>query len=286
MKKIVVIGSKGQLGSELQELSVQHPHHQFFFLDKEELDITNEAAVSETIAALEPDFLVNCAAYTAVDKAESDKDICYAINADAVTFLAKACAENHIKFIHISTDYVFDGFSDKGYKEDDVTNPQNVYGLSKLQGEVNALKNNPDAVIIRTAWVYSVYGANFVKTMLRLMQSKPEIGVVADQMGSPTYAADLAHAILQIIETTNWKPGVYHFTNEGVISWFEFAQAVKDISGADCKVNPITTEQYPTPAKRPKYSVLNKNKIQAAYAIRLQPWRESLEKCIVKLTNR
>lgn len=284
MKKIVVIGSKGQLGNELQDISTQYPHYQYFFYDKDELDITQQEEVAERIKELQPDFLINCAAYTAVDKAETDKELCFAINADAVRYLAKACKDNSTQFIHISTDYVFDGTATTPYKEDDATNPQNVYGESKLAGEKEALAEDPDAIIIRTSWVYSFYGNNFVKTMLRLMQSRPEINVVADQSGSPTYAADLAQAIMDIIEGGNWQPGIYHYSNAGVITWFDFAKAIRDLSHLSCTVNPITTEQYPTPAARPTYSVMDKTKIQQTFGIPLKDWKESLQECLAKLS--
>jgi dTDP-4-dehydrorhamnose reductase len=247
------------------------------------LDITNKGLVDQGIAALRPDYLINCAAYTAVDKGEADKDLAFAINADAVKYLAQACTVNNVQFIHISTDYVFSGNGKEPYREHDALSPINIYGESKLKGEEGAIAGNKDVIILRTAWVYSVYGNNFVKTMLRLMKSKPEINVVADQVGSPTYAHDLAEAIMQIISSGKWVPGIYHFTNEGVISWFDFANEIKNLSSLDCKVNPIPTEQYPTPAKRPKYSVLDKTKIQQTFGIRLKDWKESLKECLAKM---
>jgi dTDP-4-dehydrorhamnose reductase len=282
MKKILVIGAKGQLGNEFQNLAKKYSF-QFFFYDVAEMDITNKELVEKGIAALKPDYLINCAAYTAVDKAEVDKELAFAINANAVKYLAQACTDNDVKFIHISTDYVFSGEGKEPYREDDSLSPINVYGASKLKGEQEAVAGNKDVVIIRTAWVYSIYGNNFVKTMLRLMKSKPEISVVADQVGSPTYAHDLAEAIMQIIISGKWAPGVYHFTNNGVISWFDFASEIKNQSMLSCKVNPITTEQYPTPAKRPKYSVLDKTKIQQTFGIKLKDWRESLRECLSKM---
>jgi dTDP-4-dehydrorhamnose reductase len=284
MKKILVIGAKGQLGSELQELSKNYPF-QFFFYDVAEMDITNKDLVSQGITRLKPDYLINCAAYTAVDKAETDKELAFAINADAVKCLAQACTANNVQFIHISTDYVFSGEGKEPYKENDALSPNNVYGESKQKGEEEAVAGNKDAIIIRTAWVYSVYGNNFVKTVLRLMKSKPEINVVADQVGSPTYAHDLAEAILQIISSGKWVPGIYHFTNDGVTSWFDFANEIKNLSSLDCKVNPIPTEKYPTPAKRPKYSVLDKTKIQQTFGIKLKDWKESLKKCLSKMPS-
>lgn len=283
MKKILVIGSRGQLGNELQDLAKEYPSFRFSFYDVAEMDIVNKELVDEGIRTLKPDYLINCAAYTAVDKAETEKDLAFAINSDAVKNLALACKANGVKFMHISTDYVFDGTAQEPYSEDNPVNPTNVYGLSKLKGEQQASRNDKDVIIIRTAWVYSTYGNNFVKTMLRLMKTKPEISVVADQEGSPTYAHDLAAAILHIISSGKWVPGIYHFTNEGVISWFDFAGEIKNLSGSSCIIHPITTEQYPTPATRPKYSVLDKTKIQQIFDVKLKSWKESLQKCLAKM---
>lgn len=283
MKKILVIGSRGQLGNELQDLAKEYPSFRFSFYDVAEMDIVNKELVDEGIRTLKPDYLINCAAYTAVDKAETEKDLAFAINSDAVKNLALACKANGVKFMHISTDYVFDGTAQEPYSEDNPVNPTNVYGLSKLKGEQQASRNDKDVIIIRTAWVYSTYGNNFVKTMLRLMKTKPEISVVADQEGSPTYAHDLAAAILHIISSGKWVPGIYHFTNEGVISWFDFAGEIKNLSGSSCIIHPITTEQYPTPATRPKYSVLDKTKIQQTFDVKLKSWKESLQKCLAKM---
>lgn len=283
MKKILVIGSRGQLGNELQDLAKEYPSFRFSFYDVAEMDIVNKELVDEGIRTLKPDYLINCAAYTAVDKAETEKDLAFAINSDAVKNLALACKANGVKFMHISTDYVFDGTAQEPYSEDNPVNPTNVYGLSKLKGEQQASRNDKDVIIIRTAWVYSTYGNNFVKTMLRLMKTKPEISVVADQEGSPTYAHDLAAAILHIISSGKWVPGIYHFTNEGVISWFDFAGEIKNLSGSSCIIHPITTEQYPTPATRPKYSVLDKTKIQQTFDVKLKSWKESLRKCLAKM---
>ncbi|MEI6947039.1 dTDP-4-dehydrorhamnose reductase [Paraflavisolibacter sp. H34] len=283
MSKIVIIGANGQLGSEFQELAAANPGHEFFFFDRDLLDITVKEDVERKIAELQPDYLVNCAAYTAVDKAETDVEAAFAINGTAVGHLAAACAAHNVRLVHISTDYVFDGTASAPYTEDAPVAPANVYGRSKLQGEQEAQAHDPQAIIIRTAWVYSVYGNNFVKTMLRLMKSRPELNVVADQQGSPTYAADLAQAILHIVETGNWVPGIYHFTNEGVITWFDFAEAIRSYSHAACTVHPIPTEQYPTPASRPKYSVLDKTKFARTFGIELKPWQESLRLCLEKL---
>jgi dTDP-4-dehydrorhamnose reductase len=283
MATILVTGANGQLGSELREQAAMHGQHRFVFNDRDEVDITNPNEVDACFDQFKPDYCVNCAAYTAVDKAETEQELAFRINADAVRNLATACTRTGAKFLHISTDYVFDGRGTAPYAETDPTNPPSVYGQSKLQGEAEALKANPATLIIRTSWVYSQYGHNFVKTMLRLMQSRPEIGVVADQQGSPTYAADLAEAILHIIDSGTWQPQLYHFSNAGAVSWHGFAQAIKEGSGAACTVKPITTAEYPTPAARPAYSVLNTEKIQQAYGIKLKPWRESLVVCLRKL---
>jgi dTDP-4-dehydrorhamnose reductase len=283
MKKIIVVGSKGQLGNEFQELEKNYPLFQFFFFDVAEMDIVNKELVEKGIDDVKPDYLINCAAYTAVDKAETEKELAYSINSDAVRNLAIACTKNGVRFIHISTDYVFDGEAKDPYKEDYIVNPANIYGLSKLKGEEEALNGNKEVIIIRTAWVYSIFGNNFVKTMLRLMKTKPEINVVADQEGSPTYAHDLAVAIMQIISSGKWVPGIYHFTNEGVTNWFNFAEEIQRLSKLNCIIHPITTEEYPTAAKRPKYSVLDKTKIQQAFGIKLKNWKDSLQECLDKM---
>ncbi len=212
-----------------------------------------------------------------------EKDKAFQVNGEAVGVLAAVCKENNCRFIHISTDYVFDGTANIPYKEDDAINPQGVYGLSKAEGEKEAMQYNPDSIIIRTAWVYSEFGKNFVKTMLKLMQEREEIKVVNDQVGSPTYAADLAEAILSIISSDKWFPGIYHYTNEGTITWFDFATAIKELSGSDCKVLPIPTSQFPTPAKRPAYSVLDKTKFKTTFNLPIKDWKESLKECLSKL---
>lgn len=284
-KKIMVAGATGQLGMELQQLAPLFTGFEFFFFGRAEMDIVHRDVVEKKISEIKPDYLINCAAYTAVDKAETDETNAYAANSDAPSYLAEACADRGVKFIHISTDYVFDGSASKPYKEHDPVNPANVYGQSKLKGEEQVLHNNKEAIIIRTAWVYSSFGNNFVKTMLRLMSNRPEIGVVNDQYGTPTYAADLAEAILQIIQSGKWVPGIYHFSNEGVITWFDFAREIKNLSNFSCIVNAITTEQYPTPAKRPAYSVFDKSKIVETFGLQLKNWRESLKTCMQRLAQ-
>lgn len=283
MANILVTGANGQLGSEIRTLAATQPQHRFLFNDRDEVDITDVQQVEACFAGFTPDYCINCAAYTAVDKAETDPDTAHQINAIAVKNLAAACTKFNTKFIHVSTDYVFDGMGNEPYKEDHPTEPVSVYGKTKLQGEQEARAANPDVIIIRTAWVYSAHGHNFVKTMLRLMQSKPELGVVADQWGSPTYAADLAEAILQIVASGKWVPGVYHFSNAGAITWHQFAQAIKELSRFDCTVKPITTAEYPTPATRPAYSVMDTQKIQQVYGIHLKDWKESLRVCLQQL---
>lgn len=280
---ILVTGSNGQLGSELKELAPSHPQFKFVFLTRAELAVEDAEAVKKIVAQAKPDFVINCAAYTAVDKAESEKGAALAVNAIAVGILARASKDAGAKFLHVSTDYVFDGTSSEPLKEDAPVSPVNFYGETKLRGEQEAVKENAESIIIRTAWVYSAYGKNFVKTMLRLMAEKESINVVSDQWGSPTYAADLAEAILRIVEGGRWQPGIYHFSNDGVINWAQFAREIGRLSDSNCTVNFITTEQYPTPARRPLYSVLDKTKISTTYGITPKPWKESLEICLQKL---
>jgi dTDP-4-dehydrorhamnose reductase len=279
-QKILVTGANGQLGKELKQLAPSFPQFDFIFLSREDLPIHHFEMVRHFFNTYHPQYLINCAAYTAVDKAEQEKDLAFQVNDEAVGVLAAVCKEHHCKFIHISTDYVFDGTASVPYKEDSPTNPQSVYGASKLEGEQQALQLNPDCIIIRTSWVYSEFGKNFVKTMMKLLSEKEEISVVDDQIGSPTYSADLAEAILQIISSQLWTSGIYNYSNEGVISWYDFALAIKKLINSNCKINPIPTSQYPTPAKRPAYSVLNKSKIQNTFAIQLKGWQESLLVCL------
>lgn len=289
-QKIVVTGANGQLGSEIKFLSASFPQYEFIFLTKEQLAIDDAGEVNNLLKEENPSWLINCAAYTAVDKAEQEKELAFRINGYATGVLADACKKSECRFIHLSTDYVFDGSASAPYKEDDDTNPLGVYGASKLEGEKLAMEKNPDSIIIRTAWVYSSVGKNFVKTMLRLMSERESLGVVNDQIGSPTYAADLAAAILSIIQytqTVDSEPaavaGIYHFANEGVISWYDFAIAIKEISGSHCMINAISTDQYPTPAKRPAYSVFSTEKIQSVFGIELRHWKDSLRECVAKL---
>ena len=279
-KIIAVTGKNGQLGSELYKLHPAYTNYDWQFTDSRELDLKNPDAITAWFEKIKPDYFVNCAAYTAVDKAEEDKENAYAVNATAVKVIAENCNKFNTALIQVSTDYVFNGNGQKPYLTDESTEPINYYGFSKREGEKQALENNPNTIILRTAWVYSSYGKNFVKTMLHLMSSREEINVVDDQVGSPTYARDLAKAILDIIGGGNIHPGVYHFTNEGVISWFDFAVAIRDLAHLNCKVNPIPTSQFPTPAKRPAYSVLDKSSLQKTFDIELKNWKDSLKECL------
>lgn len=285
MKKILVTGSNGQLGSEIKALSDGFPNFDFVFSDRSQLSLESPETIVDFLDAIQPDCIVNCAAYTAVDKAESEPELADLINHKAVGEMAKWSAANNAKLIHVSTDYVFDGTSAAALKEDSATNPQNEYGKSKLRGEHAALRENPDAIIIRTSWVYSEFGNNFVKTMMRLMNERDTLNVVNDQIGSPTYAKDLAEAILTIITGKKWQGGIYNFSNEGEISWFDFAIAIKEIAGLNCEVSGIPSSQFPTPAKRPGYSLLNKAKIKNTFAVAVPEYRSSLKKCIEKITK-
>ena len=284
-KTILVTGANGQLGSEMQVISTAYPNYTFLFVTKNELSIDDTEALTLYFDQHQIDFCVNCAAYTAVDKAETEIEKALLINATAVGNLAAICKTHTTQFIHISTDYVFDGTATTPYKEDNVVSPVNSYGATKLKGEELALQKNPSSIIIRTSWVYSSFGNNFVKTMLRLMKDKEQISVVSDQVGCPTYAADLAGSIMQIITTDNAaeQAGIYNYSNAGIINWHQFAMAIKEISGSKCLVNPIPSIQYPTPAKRPAYSVLDTSKIQKNFNIQIPEWKDSLQKCLALL---
>jgi dTDP-4-dehydrorhamnose reductase len=282
---ILVTGCNGQLGNEMQLLEKENPQHTYFNTDVAELDITNQEAIEQFVAEHEIDGIVNCAAYTAVDKAEDNEEFCSILNSIAPAYLAAAIEKRGGWMIQISTDYVFDGTKHTPYVEDDDTCPNSVYGKTKLVGELNVQKFCRQSMIIRTAWLYSTFGNNFVKTMIRLGQEKPELGVIFDQIGTPTYARDLAVAIFAAINK-GIVPGVYHFSNEGVISWYDFTKAIHRIAGIkDCKVRPLHTAEYPTPANRPHYSVLDKTKIKKTFDIEVPYWEESLCECIEKLMN-
>jgi dTDP-4-dehydrorhamnose reductase len=296
---VLVSGKNGQLGKELQDIVSSNPQtEEYIFFDRDELNIADELALKNAFQKYQPSFFINCAAYTAVDKAETEQEKAYLINAEAVGDIAKQCHQFNATFIHISTDYVFDGKGTQPYKEDAETNPVNYYGYTKWMGEQLALNNNQKTIIIRTSWVYSKYGNNFVKTMLRLMNERKEINVVNDQLGSPTYAKDLAEAIVEIVNSqwsmvnsenatsshvSPFTSHVYHFSNEGIISWYDFAVAIKEIKQLDCIVHPIPSSSYPTPAKRPAYSGLDKTKIVKAFNIQLKNWKESLNECLQAL---
>ena len=277
---ILLTGKNGQLGNELQLLAIQYPQYHFEFTDVEELDITDKEKVDIFFAENKPVACINAAAYTAVDKAETNRELSMKINADAVGILAENCNKYGTRFIHISTDYVFDGTATQPYNEENPVNPANYYGLTKLKGEEHAIANNPSSIIIRTSWVYSFFGNNFVKTMLRLMKERDALNVVSDQYGSPTYAADLAETIMNIVVSSNAPAGIYNYSNEGNISWFDFAKEIRNIAGLTCIINPVDTAEYPTPAKRPAYSVLDKHKIISTFNINTIPWQISLRKCI------
>lgn len=286
MKTVLVTGANGQLGNSIRLLAENHPGYNFLFTDVDTLDITNPAAVRGMIKDNQVDFVLNCAAYTAVEKAEEDEALCRRINAFAVSVLGKAAHEAGAKMIHVSTDYVFSGTSYRPYVETDVTCPVSAYGRTKLAGEEILQEVCPDAVIIRTAWLYSEFGSNFVKTVLRLGKERDQLGFVFDQIGTPTYAGDLAAAILAVVtadERNAFVPGIYHFSNEGVCSWYDFTVKILQIAGIDCHVLPIETKDYPTKAVRPPYSVLNKKKIKTTYGITIPHWEESLRLCMEKL---
>ena len=287
MKNILVIGANGQLGNCIKRVDQSYnlPDTKFTYVDKEELDITDAIAIKKYLDDNLFNYIVNCAAYTAVDKAEADKENAFKINAEAVGYLAEETALRNITFIHISTDYVFDGSAQSPIKPEDIPNPINVYGESKLKGEKLAFAKNPKTIIIRTAWVYSEFGGNFVKTRLRLFSEKDEIAVVNDQKGTTTNANDLAEAIVNIIKDDLKKSGIYHFTNEGEITWFDFANAIKEITKAEIEIKPISSINYKTPAKRPNYSVLDLSKFKETFKQEIPEWKESLKEVLKRLYN-
>ncbi len=284
--RILITGCNGQLGTEMRNILERKMPGKTIYTDVKELDLTDEAAVKAFIEENDISHIVNCAAYTAVDKAEEDKALCYKINVEAVKNLANAASNVGAKIIHISTDYVFDGKTFRPYDESAKVNPSSQYGTTKRQGETALIALAPESVIVRTAWLYSPYGNNFVKTMIRLGKGRKELNVVADQIGSPTAAADLAAAVYAILSSHQWVPGIYHYTNSGVASWYDFTKAIHRLAGiTDCEVNPIPTEDYPTAATRPFYSVLNTSKIKATYNVSIPHWEDSLKKCIDILNN-
>ena len=287
MHNIFVTGAKGQVGQELQNLAVQFPHFSFVFYDIEELDLTDAIAVKDFFQKHEFDYCINCAAYTAVDKAEDQPELAQKVNVDAVYHLAQACLLHHISLIQLSTDYVYHNDLNTPLTEDAPTKPQSVYAKSKLQGEEIAKKILPSCTIIRTSWLYSSYGRNFVKTMLNLGQQRTSLNVVFDQIGTPTYARDLASAILSIIDkvennqiSSSALTGIYNFSNEGITSWYDFATSIFELGQIDCKVYPILSSEFPTPAKRPPFSVLDKSKIKSVFDMEIPHWKESLKECM------
>ena len=282
---ILITGCNGQLGNEIQKLEKVNPQHIFFNTDVAELDITNQLAIDQFIQENKIDGIINCAAYTAVDKAESNKLLCTALNAEAPAYLAMSIEKRGGWLVQVSTDYVFDGTKHTPYVETDTPCPDSVYGSTKLAGESAVQKLCKKTMIIRTAWLYSTFGNNFVKTMIRLGKEKSELGVIFDQIGTPTYARDLAVAIMTAVNK-GIVPGTYHFSNEGVISWYDFTKAIHRIAGINgCHVKPLHTAEYPTPANRPHYSVLDKTKIKDTYGIEVPYWEESLQECITELTR-
>ena len=279
---ILVTGSNGQLGNEMRVLSVSHPQHTYFFTDVEELDITSSKAVSSFVQSNAIDLIVNCAAYTNVDKAEEDEATAMKINGEALAVLGS----QGVRVIHISTDYVFSGDEHVPCRETDPVAPRTAYGRTKYEGEKNLLAVCPEAVILRTAWLYSSFGNNFVKTMIRLGKEKEQLGVVFDQIGTPTYAADLAQAIFTVLESPVWRPGIYHFTNEGVCSWYDFTIAIHSLAGiTKCHVFPISSEEYVYKTPRPHYSVLDKSKFKKTFGVEIPYWVDALSRCMEKLAN-
>ncbi|MEA9413113.1 dTDP-4-dehydrorhamnose reductase [Flavobacterium sp. PL02] len=282
MEKILVTGANGQLGSELFVLSSNYPQYKWIFANRNQITLNDLNLLQIQLEELRPTIILNCGAYTAVDKAETEKELAEIVNHLAVEAIAKYSTKNKGKLIHISTDYVFDGTSSVALNEEALTNPINVYGASKRAGEIACLKEKPNSIILRTSWVYSKFGNNFVKTMQRLMQEKDSISVVNDQIGSPTYAADLAQAMIKIISSEKWAPGIYNYSNEGEISWYEFALDIKEVGEYNCKVEGIPSLAYPTPAKRPAFSLLDKSKIKRVYGIDVPNYKESLRKMLAQ----
>lgn len=284
MTKIVVLGASGQLGTCLKLVSESRPNLEILFPSEQDGNILDQEKLDALFKQTAPNYVINCAAYTAVDKAEDEQDICRKVNRDGAAYVAEACKNYGAVFVHISTDFVFKGNIPTLLKETDEATPENIYGLTKLEGEQAIASILPEHFIVRTSWLYSEHGNNFVKTMLRLGKERDELGVIVDQTGSPTYAIDLADAVLEIIESDSTAYGVYHYSNEGVTSWYDFAKAVFDISGTTVKLNPVKTSEYVTKAVRPAYSVMDKSKLKSTFAIQIPYWRDSLETCISNLS--
>jgi dTDP-4-dehydrorhamnose reductase len=280
MKTILITGSHGQLGNEMQQAALQFSGFNLIYTDIDELDICDKMALNSFVKENKINFIVNCAAYTAVDKAEDDVALCYKINSEAVRNIGEVASENGLKVIHVSTDYVFDGTNYIPYTEEETVCPSTVYGKSKLAGEQALIETCADSVIIRTSWLYSSFGNNFVKTMLKLGKDRESLNVIFDQIGTPTYAADLAQTIFKVISNDVFVPGVYHFSDEGVCSWYDFTKTIHRIAGIKCNVQPIESKDFPVRTPRPHFSVLNKAKIKNTYNITIPHWEESLEKCI------
>lgn len=290
MIKLLITGANGQLGSEIRKSSHLFPDLSFVFTDLNELDISNPDAVESFLTDEKPQWLINCAAYTAVDKAESEEETAWLINAVAPAILAEKSKAVGCRFVQVSTDYVFDGRNYRPYVEEDEVCPTSVYGHTKLEGELISLTNNPETLVIRTSWLYSSFGNNFVKSMIKFGKEREQLNVIFDQVGTPTYAGDLALAILEIIQKTEsgaceFVSGTYHYSNEGVCSWYDFALAIHQIYGITCQVDAIESKDYPSPVARPHYSVLNKSKIKSIFGIQIPYWRNSLEKCIFEIKN-
>lgn len=287
MIKIVILGADGQVGMAFQSLSKDFPDYHFYFVNRQILDITDKEAVWALFSKIKPDYCVNCAAYTAVDRAEIEKEKAHLVNVIATHHLGSACQEYNVFLIHLSTDYVYHNNQNRPFDEKDETNPKGIYAVTKLEGEEAALRTCLKTIIIRTSWVYAAQGHNFVRTMLRLGQERDELKVVFDQIGTPTYADDLAEALLQIIDQLSESiyahehfRGIYHYSNEGVCSWYDFAKAIFDIKNINCTVIPIETTEFPTPASRPPFSLLNKKKIKTLFHLEIPYWRDSLKKCL------
>jgi len=283
--KVLVIGSEGQLGSESKKISNNYNNVSWFFSSVKVLDLSDLNSINNYLSNINPTVIVNCAAYTNVDKAEIEIELANIINFKAVDIISKWTSSNNVKLIHISTDYVFDGLSNIPLSENSKTNPVNEYGSSKLKGEIVCFKNDPNSIIIRTSWLYSSFGKNFVLTMIDLMKKNNSVNVVNDQIGSPTYAYDLAKVIIEIIINSKNKSGLFHYSNEGEISWFEFAKSIRELYNLDCKIIGVSSKEFKTLAKRPKYSLLNKSKIKTTFNLEIPNYKQSLKNCIEIIKN-